>query len=72
MSREYEKIGVIKEIHSLRVSSRGNGYCFYLPKEIVTLYGIITGDMVKLEFKEHYRLKTFLRASNNENKKIEK
>jgi hypothetical protein len=57
MVSEFEVLQKIKETHSLRVSSRGDGYCFYIPKEIVDLYGFLTGDMVKLEFKEHYRKK---------------
>lgn len=57
MVREYEKIGDIKETHSLRVSARGNGLCFYIPKEITDLYNFLSGDMVKLEFRDHFRKK---------------
>jgi hypothetical protein len=60
MREEYERIEDIKETHSLRVSSRGEGYCLYLPRSLVDQYGLITSDRVKVELRDHYRLKRLI------------
>lgn len=47
----------IREIHALPVSARGSGLCLYLPKSLCELYGFIAGDRVKVQLRDHYRLK---------------
>jgi len=57
MSEKFEQIGEIRETHSLAVSARGDGLCLYLPKKLCMLYGILAGDRIKVQLREHYRLK---------------
>jgi hypothetical protein len=52
---EWEKIDVLKEVHTLSVSARGAGLCLYLPKDICDVYGLIAGDMLKIQMLDHFR-----------------
>lgn len=54
---EFEKIGEIKETHTLKVSARGDGLCLYLPKSLCEVHGIIAGHRLKVHIRDHYRLK---------------
>jgi len=55
MAEKFRLVGKIDETHSLRVSARGEGLCLYLPKSLVELYGLLSGDKVKAQLKEHFR-----------------
>lgn len=57
MRKFLEKIGDIKEVITLRVSVAGEGYVLYIPKKVVEAYDIRHGDMVKVEFRDHWREK---------------
>ena len=57
MLKEYEKIGEIRETHSLRVAGRGNGLYLFLPRGLCEVHGIIAGDRIKVQLRDHYRLK---------------
>jgi hypothetical protein len=52
---EWGDLGRIREIITLSVSSRGNGLCMYLPKDFCEVYGIVSGDRIKIEFREHFK-----------------
>jgi hypothetical protein len=53
----YVVIGQIQETHALPVSARGDGLCLYLPKAFCELHGIIAGDRLKVQIRDHYRQK---------------
>jgi len=55
MRQEFEKIGEIKETHSLRVSQQGEGLYLYLPKGLTEVHGIWAGDRIKVTLRDHYR-----------------
>jgi len=55
MPRNFQKVQKIDETHSLRVSARGEGYCLYLPRGLVELYGLLTGDKIKAHLTDHFR-----------------
>jgi hypothetical protein len=52
----YQEVQKIGETMTLSVSARGTGLCIYLPKQFVDLYGLWASDILKVQFKEHYRL----------------
>jgi hypothetical protein len=52
---DWERIDVLKEDQTLPVSSRGSGLCLYLPKDICEVYGLISGDMLKIRMLDHFR-----------------
>jgi len=52
---DWERIDVLKEVQTLPVSSRGEGLCLYLPKDICELYGLIAGDRLTVKMLDHYR-----------------
>jgi len=58
MRLEFEKIGEIKETHSLRVSQQGEGLYLYLPKGLTEVHGIWAGDRIKVTLRDLYRPKT--------------
>lgn len=39
----------------LSVSSRGESLCVIIPKELVDVAGMISGDKVRVWFLDHYR-----------------
>lgn len=51
----WEKIGILRETQTLPVSARGAGLCLYLPKDLCEVYGLISGDMLKIEMRDHFR-----------------
>jgi hypothetical protein len=52
---DWEKIDVLKETQTLPVSARGAGLCLYLSKDLCEVYGLIAGDMLKVEMLDHFR-----------------
>jgi len=52
---QWEEIGDLKETVTLSVSTRGNGVCVYLPKDITDVYGVLSGDMLKVSLRNHFR-----------------
>jgi len=54
----FEKIGEIKETHSLRVSQKGGGLYLYLPKGLAEVHGVWAGDRIKATLRDLYRPKT--------------
>jgi hypothetical protein len=52
---EWEKVDVLKEVQTLPVSARGAGLCLYLPKDLCEVYGLIAGDMLKVQMLDHFR-----------------
>lgn len=52
---DWEKIDVLKETQTLPVSARGAGLCLYLSKDLCEVYGLIAGDMLKVEMRDHFR-----------------
>jgi len=57
MRKEYEKIGEIRETHSLRVSQQGEGLYLYLPKGLTEVHGIWAGDRIKVTLSDLFRPK---------------
>jgi len=57
MRLEFEKIGEIKETHSLRVSQQGGGLYLYLPKGLTEVHGIRAGDRIKATLRDLFRPK---------------
>jgi len=57
MRLEFEKIGEIRETHSLRVSQQGEGLYLYLPKGLTEVHGIRAGDRIKATLKDLFRPK---------------
>jgi len=57
MRLEFEKIGEIRETHSLRVSQQGEGLYLYLPKGLCEVHGIWAGDRIKATLKDLFRPK---------------
>jgi len=57
MREVFEKIGEIRETHSLRVSQQGEGLYLYLPKGLTEVHGIWAGDRIKATLRDHYRSK---------------
>jgi len=55
MHEEFEKIGEIRETHSLRVSQQGEGLYLYLPRGLCEVHGIWAGDRIKATLRDHYR-----------------
>ena len=55
MSKRFQLIGKVDETHSLRVSARAEGLCLSLPKSLCELYGLVAGDKIKAQLKEHFR-----------------
>lgn len=60
MAEDYKLIGKINETRSLKVSSRGEGLCLYLPKRFCQLHDLMAGDLVKTVMREHYRETEFI------------
>jgi len=57
MRPTFEKIGEIKETHSLRVSQKGGGLYLYLPKGLTEVHGIWAGDRIKATLRDLFRPK---------------
>jgi len=57
MRPTFEKIGEIKETHSLRVSQKGGGLYLYLPKGLCEVHGIWAGDRIKATLRDLFRPK---------------
>jgi hypothetical protein len=57
MVKEYDKIGEVRETHSLRVAGRGNGLYLFLPRGLCEVHRIIAGDRIKVQLRDHFRLK---------------
>jgi len=57
MRLEFEKIGEIRETHSLRVSQQGEGLYLYLPKGLCEVHGIWAGDRIKATLRDLFRPK---------------
>jgi len=57
MRLEFEKIGEIRETHSLRVSQQGEGLYLYLPKGLREVHGIRAGDRIKATLRDLFRPK---------------
>ena len=55
--KEFEKIGEVKETRTLNISQRGNGLYLFLPKGLVEVYGLRTGDRIKAKLMDLYRPK---------------
>ncbi|MGD0494705.1 MAG: hypothetical protein ABSB28_01535 [Candidatus Bathyarchaeia archaeon] len=53
----WEKVGNLKVMTLLSVSSRGNSLCIIVPKDLVDINGIISGDRIRVWFLDHYRKK---------------
>jgi hypothetical protein len=51
----WEVLQKIDENITLQVSARGDGLCLYLPKDLTSLYGLLSGDRIKVALKQHYR-----------------
>ena len=54
---QWEKIGNLKGMIVLGVSSRGNSLCIIIPKDLADIAGVISGDRVRVWFLDHYRKK---------------
>jgi hypothetical protein len=54
---DWRKVGNLKEMVLLNVSSRGNSLCIIVPKDLVDIAGVISGDRVRVWFLDHYRKK---------------
>ena len=54
---QWKKIGNLKEMVLLNVSSRGNSLCIIIPKDLADIAGVISGDRVRVWFLDHYRKK---------------
>lgn len=54
---QWEKVGNLKEMIVLGVSSRGNSLCVIIPKDLADVAGVISGDRVRVWFLDHYRKK---------------
>ena len=52
---EWDIIAKLDEVVTLPVSARGEGMCFYLPKDLCELYGFICGDRIQVALKKHFR-----------------
>lgn len=53
----WKKVGNLKEMIILGVSSRGNSLCVIVPKDLADVHGIVSGDRVRVWFLDHYREK---------------
>jgi hypothetical protein len=51
----YGRIGNLKTMMTLGVSTRGNSLCIIIPKDLVDVEQIISGDKVRVWFLDHYR-----------------
>lgn len=47
----------MKEMVVLGVSSRGNSLCIIIPKDLVEVAGMVSGDRVRVWLLDHYREK---------------
>jgi hypothetical protein len=54
---DWEKVGNLKVMTLLNVSSRGNSLCIIVPRDVVDVHGVISGDRVRVWFLDHYRKK---------------
>jgi hypothetical protein len=54
---QWQKVGNLKEMIVLGVSSRGNSLCVIIPKDLADVQGVISGDRVRVWFLDHYRKK---------------
>jgi len=53
----WKKVGNLKEMVVLGVSSRGNSLCIIIPKDLVEVAGMVSGDRVRVWLLDHYREK---------------
>ncbi len=53
---EFSLLEEVRETRTLKVSARGRGLCLYLPKDLTEVHGVVSGDRLKVQFREHYRL----------------
>jgi hypothetical protein len=54
---QWKKVGNLKEMVLLGVSSRGNSLCIIIPKDLADIAGVMSGDRVRVWFLDHYRMK---------------
>jgi hypothetical protein len=54
---QWQKVGNLKEMIVLGISSRGNSLCVIIPKDLADVQGVISGDRVRVWFLDHYRKK---------------
>ena len=52
---KYQKVGNLKSMMTLTVTSRGDSLCIIIPKELVDVSEIISGDKVRVWFLDHFR-----------------
>jgi hypothetical protein len=52
---KYCKIGNLKVMTPLNVSARGDSLCLIIPKEIIELHGVLSGDKIRVWMLDHYR-----------------
>lgn len=55
----YRKIGNLKAILMCNVTSRGDSLCVVIPKDVVDVNGVMSGDKVRVWFLDHYRLREY-------------
>jgi hypothetical protein len=51
----YKKIGNLKTIMTLNVTSRGDSLCIIIPKDVVDVSAILSGDKLRVWLLDHYR-----------------
>ena len=52
---QYKRIGNIKSILILNVTSRGDSLCVIIPKDVVDVSAILSGDKLRVWLLDHYR-----------------
>jgi len=52
---DWELVGNVKETITLSISTRGDGLCIYLTKDLCDVYGLKAGDMIKITLRDHFR-----------------
>lgn len=57
MVSAYELKGKINIEQILNITSRGESLCIIIPRTVVTTYGLISGDHIKVALTEFYRKK---------------
>lgn len=57
MPKPIELINKINNSITLKVSSKGEGLAFTIPKDLCDVYQVLSGDYIRISFSEHYREK---------------
>ena len=55
MIKQWKSTQIIDERRTLNVSSHGKGLYLYLPKDLCEVYGINTGDRVKVQLLDLFK-----------------